>query len=697
MIKKTRSVTSSSKHEKDVERYMKEVRDMQEAGITRRDLFKMGLTSSVGGLVAIGGASFIPNLAQAASNNASPIISPPCTMPWHDELTIAGVCTPVSQMTGPAPDKDPCKESILMPHEGCGPTGEQVNFTEARTETHQRWDDFYGTTNPQLGLNGSSMTMYELEACEIDHNFYCSEEYPSFNSKVWTFKDMTPNANGGYACGPLRIKAQYGEPVMMRMHNCLPMQNAAGEGGDNQGFGINQISTHLHNAHNPPESDGGPNRFFDSGCFYDYWYPNVRAGFASTHILGSANNTPYIDNLGKAHYCPGDWRETQSSLWFHDHRMDFTSTNVYKGIAGLYSLFSKDINLDTDDEKTGLRLPSGKYDIPLVIGDKTFDQNGQMFIDIFNSGGWKGDCMTVNFKIKPFLNVERRKYRFRTLNGGPSTYLELALKHATDPKANMTLTRIANCGNLMPIAQLVQSIRQGVAERADIIIDFSQYKKGDVIYLHNILESKFPSQGTTGKLLPFNDSTAILKFIVGDLPATPDFSGGGKNIYGQPTPGTGPAGLLKLQKQKMVDFPIRPKPTVKRKFMFGTSNGAWNVNGELYTPLKMTAYPAEGSCEEWEFNSGGGWSHPVHIHHEESQVIKRNGGAPALDDLSRKDVYRIGDGSVAASNTSSMTLQMQFRDWLGDYPCHCHNVVHEDHGMMFRFKIVDKADPLAGK
>jgi len=114
-------------------------------------------------------------------------------------------------------------------------------------------------------------------------------------------------------------------------------------------------------------------------------------------------------------------------------------------------------------------------------------------------------------------------------------------------------------------------------------------------------------------------------------------------------------------------------------------------------PLQISAFPTEGSCEEWTFTSGGGWSHPIHHHHEEGQVINRNGKAPATDDLARKDVYRIGDGSEGTANTTSLTINLQLRDWLGDYPVHCHNVVHEDHGMMFRFKIVDKTDPDHGK
>ncbi len=666
--KKTRNVISSSKHESNVARYMKEVRDMEAAGITRRDLFKMGLTSGVGGLVAIGGASFIPNLAQAAKTTGL-VISPVCKKPWSEPLVIPAALQSVASFVGPQAGEFPTKETIYRYHAGCGELGEMEYFTDARKEPFQRWNE----------LNGANATMYELECREFDWNFYPDEEYPNFNSKAWGYKDLNSTS-----IGITRLNAYYGQPIVMRMYNALPMVDENGVGGDNQGFGINQISPHCHNLHNPAESDGGPDRFFDSGQFYDFWYPMQRAGFASTHKLGSANNKPYIDKSGQAHYCPGDWTETQSSLWFHDHRHDFTSQNVYKGMASFFKAYSNDINLDTDDETTGLRLPSGQYDIPMVIGDKLFDQNGQMFMDTFNAGGIKGDQFTVNFKIKPYLNVDRRKYRFRILCGGPSTYIELSLKQAKtnsqlSAKVPATLTRIANDGNLMPKAQLVNTIRLGVAERADIIIDFSQYQEGDIIYLDNKLESKAPSERTSGKILASGTSTELLQFRVGKI--ADDYS----------------APMKTIQTQTMVPFPVRPVPKVKRSFSFGKSNGAWNVNGKYYNPLVMSAYPEEGTCEEWEFKSGGGWSHPVHVHHEEGQVVKRDGKAPALDDFSRKDVYRVGDGSIGTSNTSKLSIQMQFRDYYGDYVCHCHNVLHEDHGMMFKFKIVPPTDPKAGK
>jgi FtsP/CotA-like multicopper oxidase with cupredoxin domain len=212
----------------------------------------------------------------------------------------------------------------------------------------------------------------------------------------------------------------------------------------------------------------------------------------------------------------------------------------------------------------------------------------------------------------------------------------------------------------MPKAQLVNSIRLGVAERTDIILDFSQYQEGDIIYLENKLESKAPSEDTSGKILASGTGTELLQFRVGKVAA--DYS----------------APMKIIQTQTMVPFPVRPVPKVKRSFSFGSSNGAWNVNGKYYNPLVMSAYPAEGSCEEWEFSSGGGWSHPIHVHHEEGQVVKRDGKAPVLDDLSRKDVYRVGDGSVGTSNTGKLSIQMQFRDYYGDYVCHCHNVRHPD-------------------
>lgn len=660
MSNKLIKMTNFSKREKDIARYMQEVRDIQDAKLTRRELFKMGLTAGVGGLTAVGGKNFLPNLAHAQNGvedaggtdaGGAAMISPLCTMPWADPLPIPKAAKSINHFQGPLPDKKGCKDRYSYFNPGNGTQfntdehgenklGAFEDFSESRTEEHQYWDELGGL---------DACTRYELMAAEIDWNFYSDQDGRGLNSKVWTYVDMNSDA-----VGVLRINAHYGHPILMRMYNCLPKN-----GRDNQGFGINQISPHLHNAHNPSTSDGGPLRFWESGQWYDFWYPNIRAGFASTHKEGT---------FYKGNWCQGNWHETQSTLWFHDHRFDFTAPNVYKGMASFYTLFSDDIDLDTCDESTGLGLPSGEYDIPLVFADKVFDPSGQLFFDTFNTDGILGDQQTVNFKIKPYLEVKRRKYRFRMLDGGPSRFIELSLSNAAP------LVRIANCGNLLPQAQVVPSIRLGVAERADVIIDFSQYEPGTEIYLENRLE-QLNGKGPTGKILPSSDSTKVLKFIVTD-DSFEDAS----------------ATMETLIAQEMVPMPNPADNPVatKRSFSFGSRQGAWEVNGQFFSPAVISAYPIQGTAEEWEFTSGGGWAHPIHTHHEEFQVLTRDNGPPAIDDLSRKDVVRIGDSAVGTENTGKLTMYMQFRDWLGDYPMHCHNVVHEDHAMMVRFKIVNE-------
>src|SRR5437899_12367079 len=188
-----------------------------------------------------------------------------------------------------------------------------------------------------------------------------------------------------------------------------------------------------------------------------------------------------------------------SFLWYHDHEVDFTAQNTYKMLASFCTLFSNDILLDTDDETTGLRLPSGEFDIPMLFMDKVFDPaTGQLFFDLFNLDGILGDKMTVNAKIQPYLNVMRRKYRFRFLVGGPSRFLELSLSNG------QPFYRRSTDGNLLPRTLVENSIRIAVAERVDVIVDFSKAKPWSRIYLQNRLEQT-KGRGSTGKIIAPED------------------------------------------------------------------------------------------------------------------------------------------------------------------------------------------------
>jgi FtsP/CotA-like multicopper oxidase with cupredoxin domain len=600
---------------------MQEIRDIVKGGFNRRELLRMGLVLGGAGLAALQGLrGFRPHWAHAASGSGSSgsglrLISPPNT-PFTDPLPIPTIMRPT--LLDPAPTRGP------------NPTVSTVTgFTEAPRPEHQRWREFGGTSDAAPGFTGAR---YEILELPVSHDFYPAVDgVPP--STVWTYVDATTNTPG-----PLWLQARYGEPVVLRVHNALPTAN--------QGFGINQTSAHLHGGHVASESDGGPLQFYDFGQFKDFHYPNARPGFARTHPTSSLHGRTVI----------GDVRETQSFLWFHDHRVDFTAQNTYKGLASFYTLFSDDILLDTGDETTGLRLPSGEFDIPMIFADKAFDpQTGELFFDLFNLDGVLGDRETVNGKLQPFLEVKRRKYRFRFLDGGPSRTYEFFLSNG------QPFIQISSDGNLLPRPLTRRSIRVAIAERVEVIVDFSAARAGEKIYLQNRL-AQDDGRGPSGKLVA---PTNLVEFRVG-----------GDAVDNSRIPAT------------LLAAPDRVTPVRRRTWKFDRSGGEWTVNNRLFDPEVVSAFIKQNTAEEWTLQSAGGWQHPIHIHMEEFLVLARDGKAPPADERGRKDVVRIGDGSVGTDNTGELRLSMQFRDFLGDYPMHCHNTVHEDHAMMIRFQVV---------
>jgi FtsP/CotA-like multicopper oxidase with cupredoxin domain len=373
-----------------------------------------------------------------------------------------------------------------------------------------------------------------------------------------------------------------------------------------------------------------------------------------------------------------------STHWFHDHMIDFTSQNVYKGNAAMMNLYSAvDRGNEAINDGVNLRLPSGSdkswgnldYDVNLVVADKAWDKDGQLLFDIFNFDGFLGDMMTVNFAYKPYFEVERRKYRFRILNAGVARYIQLGLSD------NAPFWMIANDGNLLAQPVVMRELpMQGIAERYDIVIDFSKYPVGWKVWMVNLLEHD-DGRGPKGKL-SLRDALSgksgdpcvgkILEFRITKNPSKPDVS----QVPAQ-----------------MIPLPER-KPVVReRTFEFGRSGGSdsapWTIKVDGGAGLnalmsRVSAAPQPNTAEIWHLiNGGGGWDHPVHIHFEEGQILARNGSAanvPAWERGARKDVYRLGEGG-------SVTVYLQFREFMGTYMEHCHNTTHEDHAMLLRWDI----------
>jgi FtsP/CotA-like multicopper oxidase with cupredoxin domain len=485
---------------------------------------------------------------------------------------------------------------------------------EGRTRDHQALTQF-----PPVEL-------YEIHQREAQVSVH--RDFP--DQTLWGYNGMVP--------GPT-LRLQYGKPVLVRNFNDLPSPS------QNGGFGIPSVTTHLHNAHTPSESDGFPCDFFERGEYYDQHFPMQLAGFSSTHPPD------------------GDIRESMSTLWYHDHRVDFTSQNVYKGLAG-FAIFLNE--KDTGDETTGFHLPSGDFDVPLLFADKLFDPDGLLFFDLFNFDGILGDRFLVNGKIQPFLRVAPRRYRFRCLDSGPSRFYQFHLTDRRDPSRVNTMWQISNDGNLLPKPIPVSNFRLGVAERMDLIIDFSGFE-GKSIYLENRLVQK-DGRGPTDKVLPAGRGNLVLRFDV-VLPSTADDS-------------QDPATITKFY-----DLPETTEaPLVTRTIRFERGNGMWAINQKFFDCDKVRFHVKKNSAERWILqNSSGGWQHPIHIHFEEFQILSRNGKAPPRNEISRKDVVRLGFNE-------EVKLFIRFRDFEGRYPAHCHNTVHEDHAMMLRFDIDEGGD-----
>ena len=558
---------------------------------------------------------------------------------------------------------------------------------------------------------------------------------------VWTFDGTIP---------PKLLMARYGETILFRHHNALPIDVAA-----NFGFGTHTISTHEHNGHNPAESDGFAGAYFYPGQFYDYRWPMVLAGHDSINVNANDTRAAIPCELGEminGMACPadgrlpipGDYRETMSTHWFHDHMLDYTAQNVYKGNAAMMNYYSA---IDRGNEEiidgVNLRLPSGNaknwgnrdYDVNLVVADKAFDQRGQLYFNPIYDGGYLGDVMTVNWVYKPFMDVRARRYRFRILNGSVSRYMKIAV--VDEKGVQVPFHLVANDGNIMehsvafPNAAAGEGLPvQAIAERYDIVVDFAPlYAKGiRRVYLVNLLEH-IQGDGPRGAIsLPqawnaFNPAVVnryagidltIGKFMELRLrscqPGTASFdttkaanTGACKDSSMNPAEYTATV-VDPVSKAAVPGKVMLPLPTFTREelvaakhrtFKYGkkpdatTDKMPWMIETDEGEGLsaaidRISAAPVKNSVEIWHLeSSSGSWSHPAHVHFEEGQIITSNGVAPpAWEKYARKDMYRLGP---ALHDSRTMDIAIRVRDFTGTYVQHCHNTQHEDHAMLLRW------------
>ena len=286
---------------------------------------------------------------------------------WHTEFSLSGGTGYRNPLTGRGP------------MEG-RPPGEYF--------AHQRWTEY-------LPRKGFLMSL----GCPDDVGFHPKMEIQGEN-KLWSFG---PGRLASGTLPPPLLKVRYGEPVIFRHYNNVALNKA-----DNGGFGSISQTTHNHNGHNASTSDGASNAHFFPGQFYDYHWSTTLARADMINTLATEKMASGPDDGYGLVNVPGDYRELQSSLWFHDHRFFYTAENVYKGHIGALNYYSgKDRGYEgvIPNDTVNLRLPSGTklpwgntdFDVNIVLSDAATDPDGQLFFDIFDTEGFLGDLPLVNF------------------------------------------------------------------------------------------------------------------------------------------------------------------------------------------------------------------------------------------------------------------------------------------------------------
>jgi FtsP/CotA-like multicopper oxidase with cupredoxin domain len=357
----------------------------------------------------------------------------------------------------------------------------------------------------------------------------------------------------------------------------------------------------------------------------------------ATHLHGGHN--PRVDDgYPLDTVAPGQdrvytYRNTKQAapLWYHDHAMGYEAESVYRGLAGQYIV--------TDDYEEHLRLPSGEYEVPLIFRDANIASDGTL---VYNPSNPKGDdrtTMLVNGRATPYFEVAARKYRFRMSNYANERAFILQLADQSE------VTLIGSDGGFLPQAQTLNTISMWPAERADVIIDFSRYPVGTQIVLQNT--THFP--GETGEIMRFD---VVRK--------AEDHSRVPETFRAMPQFGTA------VQERT---FTLSYNPQMNM----------YLINGQMFDPKRVDATPKLGTTEVWSVvNADDGHiriPHTFHTHLEQFRVLDRNGLPPAPNETGLKDTVSVEPGDT-------VRFAIQFTDYTGLFPFHCHMMEHSNNMMM---------------
>ena len=331
------------------------------------------------------------------------------------------------------------------------------------------------------------------------------------------------------------------------------------------------------------------------------------------------------------------------TYWYHPHPHEATARQTYMGLAGMIIV--------NDTEEATLNLPSGELEIPLVVSDKRLTNNTLRYNPSTNEvmSGYMGETITVNGIAFPFTEISNTTYRLRILNASNARIYNLVFSN------NLSFTVIGSDGGLLENPSKVTSLLLCPAERIDILVDFSSLKVGDIAFLKS---NKFPDGSKAQGQEEFN----MMKFVVK------------KSISENYTI---PARLSSIEKlaisSKTRTFKLQMKMGLKMTH---------RINNKLYESARIDETVKVGDIETWIFENKSDEPHPMHIHGLQFQVSERSGSRGILPhEKGWKDV-------VLLMPNETVKVTMKFPENKGKYVVHCHNLEHEDDGMMLQFEIV---------
>ncbi len=365
----------------------------------------------------------------------------------------------------------------------------------------------------------------------------------------------------------------------------------------------------------------------------------------------------YTINQGSSFNYQFTINQKAGTNWFHPHPHLTTGKQVNKGLAGIFII--------NDTEEAALNLPSGEFELPLIIQDKRIYSDGSINYspearDVMS--GYFGQYVCVNGSWSAYHNIKTKIYRLRLLNGSNARVYNLSFSN------NLDFNIIGSDGGLLAATQTTNSLLLSPGERADVLVDFSAVTVGTEIYLQSNSFNGGDSQGS--------ESFKILKFKVTEQ-ITETFTIPTSLAVFTPIPSS--------QAIKTRSFDIANNHSGGHGGMnMGSSSSIHKIGGKSFNMDRIDETVTASTTEIWEFdNSAGADLHPMHLHGVHFQVLSRVGGRGII--LPHETGWK---DTVLCMPNEKVKIIMTFPNNLGKFAFHCHNLEHEDSGMMLNYKII---------